>query len=281
MVQIFEILEVREYPYFLTVEVEEGEIVADVINNMNSRKVYLLVDHDTKRIWTYNGQNSSFKLQFYGGILAGMLRKQLKLFYRVYPLNMYSTEDPEFQKIMVKTIGPGRAKTIDKKDFSKSKTQGTLANVAIHNPRLNKALENINFFSTPEDFNRIFLIVAGTIYTDEETPKSFFSEEESSVNLVKMGRLNNGFTFFNDRNYSTRVVVKKRSIQGIELFVHNSDKMPVVRIKTPIIHEEKISKKGSIDKLLAAFDIPESLPDVENDDDDDENDEEEITEGEN
>jgi len=282
MVQIFEILEVREYPYFLTVEVEEGEIVADVINNMNSRKVYLLVDHDTKRIWTYNGQNSSFKLQFYGGILAGMLRKQLKLFYRVYPLNMYSTEDPEFQKIMVKTIGPGRAKTIDKKDFSKSKTQGTLANVAIHNPRLNKALENINFFSTPEDFNRIFLIVAGTIYSDEETPKSFFSEEESSVNLVKMGRLNNGFTFFNDRNYSTRVVVKKRSIQGIELFVHNYDKIPVVRIKTPIIHEEKISKKGSIDKLLAAFDIPESLPDDDaDDDDDDENDKEEITEGEN
>ena len=282
MVQIFEVLEVREDPYFLTVEVEEGEIVADVINNMNSRKVYLLVDHDTKRIWTYNGQYSSFKLQIYGGILAGMLRKQLKLFYRVYPLNMYSTEDPEFQKIMVKTIGPGRAKSIDKKDFSKSKTQGTLANVAIHNPRLNKALENINFFSTPEDFNRIFLIVAGTIYSDEETPKSFFSEEESSVNLVKMGRLNNGFTFFNDRNYSTRVVVKKRSIQGIELFVHNYDKIPVVRIKTPIIHEEKISKKGSIDKLLAAFDIPESLPDDDaDDDDDDENDKEEITEGEN
>jgi hypothetical protein len=58
--------------------------------------------------------------------------------------------------------------------------------------------------------------------------------------------------------------------------------MPVVRIKTPIIHEEKISKERKIDKLLAAFDIPESLPDVENDDDDDdENNEEEITEEEN
>jgi len=262
MIQIFEALEVREDPYFLTVDVEEGEIVADIINNMNSHKVYLLVDHDTKRIWTYNGQNSSFKLQIYGGILAGMLRKQLKLFYRVYPLNMYSTENPEFQKVMVKTIGPGRAKTIDKKDFSKSGTQSASANIIIHNPRLNKALENINSYSTPEDFNRIFLIVAGTIYSDEETPIALI-EEKNSVSLVKMGRLNNGFTFFDDRNYSTRVVVKKRSIQGIELFVHDYDKMPVVHIKIPIIHEEKFSKEGDMDKLLAAFDIPESLPDVE------------------
>jgi len=283
MVQIFEVLEVREYPYFLTVEVEEGEIVADVINNMNSRKVYLLVDHDTKRIWTYNGQTSSFKLQIYGGILAGMLRKQIGIFYRVFALNKYSTEDPEFQKVMVKTIGPGRAKTIDKKDFSKATTQSASANIIIHNPRLNKALENINSYSAPEDFNRIFLIVAGTIYSDEETPKSALSEEESSENLVKttsseelvkMGRLNNGFSFFDDRNYSTRVVIKNRTIQGIELFVHDSDKMPVVHIKIPIIHEEKISKEGDFDKLLAAFDIPESLPDVEVD-------AEEITEGEN
>ena len=153
----------------------------------------------------------------------------------------------------------------------------------IHNPRLSKALENINSYSIPEDFNRIFLIVAGTIYSDEKTPKSMLSEDQSSEDLVKMGRLNNGFTFFDDRNYSTRVVVKNRSIQGIELFVHDYDKMPVVQIKSPIIHEEKISKERKIDKLLAAFDIPESLPDLENDDDDDddENDEEEITEGEN
>jgi len=280
MVQIFEALEVREYPYFLTVELEEGEIVADVINNMNSRKVYLLVDHDTKRIWTYNGQNSSFKLQIYGGILAVMLRKQIGIFYRVFSLNKYSMEDPEFQKVMVKTIGPGKAKTIDKKDFSKSATQSASANITIHNPRFSKALENINSYSAPEDLNRIFLIIAGTIYSDEETPKSFLSEEESSKSIVKMGRLNNGFTFFNDRNYSTRFVVKNRSIQGIELFVHGNDKMPVVYIKTPIIHEEKFSKEGDMDKLFAAFDIPEPLPDVEVNEEDEEDDEE-ITEEEN
>ena len=236
MVQIFEVLEVRKYPYFLTVEVEEGEIVADVINNMNSGKVYLIVDHDTKRIWTYNGQNSSFKCQIYGGILAGMLRKLLKLFYRVYPLNMYSTEDPKFQEVMEQPIGPGKAKAIEKRDFSKSTTQRTFENVIIHNPRLSKAMENINFFSTPEDFKRIFLIIAGTIYSDEE----------GSENIVKMGRLNNGFTMFDDRNYSTRVVIKNRSVQGIELFVQDYDKMSVVQIKYPIIHEDKMSKEENI-----------------------------------
>jgi hypothetical protein len=271
MVQIFEALEVREEPYFLTVEVEEGEIVADIINNMHSLKVYLLVDHDTKRIWTYNGQNSSFKLQIFGGILAGMLRKQIGIFYRIFALNKYSMEDPEFQKVMVKIIGPGRAKTIDKKDFSKSAMQIVSANIIVHNPRLNKALENINSYSAPEDFNRIFLIVAGTIYSDEETPKSVLSEEVSSANLVKMGRLNNGFTFFDDRNYSTRVVVKNRSIQGIELFVHENDIMPIIQIKSPIIHEDKISNKGDVDKLLAAFQIPDSLPDIDSTENDKQN----------
>ncbi|NVM16123.1 MAG: hypothetical protein HWN80_00300 [Candidatus Lokiarchaeota archaeon] len=271
MVQIFEALEVREEPYFLTVEVEEGEIVADVFNNMNSRKVYLLVDHDSKRIWTYNGQISSLKLQIYGGILAGMLRRQIGIFYRIFTLNKYSMDDPEFQKVLVKTIGPGKAKTIDKKDFTKSTTQHILANITIHNPRLSKALENINDYSTPEDFKRIFLIVAGIIYSDEETPKSLLSEEERSESIIKMGRLNNGFTFFDDRNYSTRIVIKNRSIQGLELFVHDNDKMPVVRIKSPIIHEDKISSEGDMDKLLAAFQIPDSLPDIESTENDKQN----------
>jgi hypothetical protein len=263
MIQIFEVLEVREEPYFLTVEVEEGEIAADVINNMNNHKVYLLVDHDRKRIWTYNGKHSSFKLQIYGGILAGMLRKQIGIFYRIFPLNKYHVNDPEYQQLLAKPLGQGKAKTMDKKDISKYKTQVASGEITIHNPRLSKALENINNYITPEEFKRIFLIIAGTIYTDEKSPKTFLSEEEASEHIVKMGRLNNGFTFFDDRNYSTRIVVKNRSIQGIELFVHKHDKMPIVHIKSPIIHEEKISNKGDVDKLLAAFQIPETLPDIE------------------
>jgi len=137
MTQIFEVLEVREFPYFVTIfvtiDIDDVSVVGEVIKDMNSRKVYLLVDHNKKRIWTYNGRNSPFKLQIYGGILAGMLRKQLKLFYRVYPLNMYSTEDPEFQEVMIQSIGSGRAQSINKEDFPKSVIDGTVGEIIIRN----------------------------------------------------------------------------------------------------------------------------------------------------
>ena len=263
MTQIFEVLEVREFPFFITIEIDDLSKIEDVINFMNSRKVYLLVDHNKKKIWTYNGQNSPFKLQIYGGILAGMLRKQLKLFYRVYPLNMYSTEDPEFKEIMEQSIGPGRAQSIGEKDFPKTVIGGTVGEMLFHNPKFSKAMENINSFVKPEDLNRIFLIIAGNVYSEEETPETILKEGQSSTNPVKMGRLNNGFTFFGDRNYSTRITVRNRTIQGIELYVNSYENIPSLRIKSPIIHEEKISNKGDMDTLMAAFNIPESLPDVE------------------
>jgi len=248
--QIFEALELREFPYFLTVDVEEGERVGDIITDLNIRKVYLLIDHDTKRIWTYNGSNSSLKLQIFGGILAGMFRKQLRLFYRIYSLNLYPKDSPEFKKVMDKPIGAGRARSIDKKDFSDSSMQSAAREMIIRNPRLSKAM-------------RIFIIVGGIIYSEEEVPEAMLIEEKSSVNLVKMGRLNNGFTLFDDRNYSTRIIVKDRVIQGIELFVRSNDEMPSLRIKSPIIHEDKISEEGDMEKLIISFEIPDSLPDIE------------------
>jgi len=192
-----------------------------------------------------------------------MLRKQLKLFYRVYPLNMYSTEDPKFQEVMVQSITPGRAQPIGKKDFSEAGVDGNVGHIIIHNPRLSKAMEIINSYAKPEDLKRIFLIIAGNIYSEEETPEAILKEERFSTNLLKMGRLNNGFTLFNDRNYSTRVVVKNRTIQGIELYINSYEKLPSLRIKSPIIHEDKISNEGDIETLIAAFQIPDSLPDVE------------------
>ncbi len=263
MTQIFEVLEVREFPNFVTIDIDDVSVVGEVINVANSRKVYLLVDHNKKRIWTYNGQNSPFKLQIYGGILAGMLRKQLKLFYRVYALNMYSTEDPEFQEVMIQSVEPGRAKSINKDDFSKTVIDGTVGEIIIHNPGLKKAMENINSYAQPEDLKRIFLIIAGNIYSEEETPEAILKEEQYSTNLVKMGRLNNGFTLFKDRNYSTRIIVRNRTIQGIELYVNNYENLPSLRIKSPIIHENKISNTGDMDTLMKAFQIPDSLPDVE------------------
>ena len=273
MTQIFEVVEVREFPYFVTLDIDDVSVVGEVIKDMNSRKVYLLVDHNKKRIWTYNGRNSPFKLQIYGGILAGMFRKQLKLFYRVYALNMYSTEAPEFQEVMLQSVGPGRAQSINKEDFPKSVIDGTVGEIILHNPGLKKAKENINSYAQPEDLKRIFLIIAGNIYSEEDVPEAILKEEQYSTNLVKMGQLNNGFTFFRDRNYSTRIIVRNRTIQGIELYVNSYENLPTLRIKSPIIHEDKISNKGDMDKLMTAFQIPDTLPDVESEDESSNNDE--------
>ncbi len=258
--QIFEVIEVREFPYFLTVDASDGEFVRDKINPLNNHKVFLLVDNENKRIWTYNGPYSSLKLQVFGGILANMLRKQLRMFYRIHSLNLYSEEDKEFQEILDKPIAPGRAQTIDKDAFEKPSEDSTIGNIVIKNPRLNKVLENIKEYPIPEHLKRVFLILGGNVYSEEEIPQSFLKEEKVSIEPVKMGRLNNGFTFFNDRNYSVRIIVRDKSLQGIELFIKEHEKVKILKLKVPTILEEKYNKSGNIASLFEAFKIPDSLP---------------------
>ncbi|MFX1308074.1 MAG: hypothetical protein ACFE9M_04975 [Promethearchaeota archaeon] len=261
--QIFEVIELPEFPYMETREVTQGQVVGDILNETSINRVYLLVDHDTKRIWAFNGPKSSFKIQIYGGILAGKLRQQLRLFYRVYPLNIYSKEDHEFQELLEKPIGGGRAYPIEKKDFPESSPDKYVENVSISNPKINKALEYINEFPKPDNLIRRFMIIGGTIFTDEEVTESFLKEEKETIKPIKLGRLNNGFTLFQDHNYSTRLFIKERKIQGIELFIDENDKSPTFKIEIPVIHEDKFNKPGSMKSLIQAFQIPKKLQEEE------------------
>ncbi|MFX0003139.1 MAG: hypothetical protein ACFE9C_00075 [Candidatus Hodarchaeota archaeon] len=257
--QIFEVIELSEFPYMETKEVTQGQVVSDILNEKNNQIVYLLVDHDTKRIWAYNGSKSSLKTQIYGGILAGMLRKQLRLFYRVYPLNMYSRESREFQELLEKPIGGGRANPIEKKDFSETTPDKNIMEISISNPKINKAIEDINELPNPDNLLRRFMIIGGSIFTDEEITESFLKDEKTRIKTIKLGRLNNGFTFFQDHNYSTRLIIKERNVQGIELFIPKDDKSPTYKIDIPVIHEDKFSKPGSMDSLIKAFQIPKQI----------------------
>ncbi|MHA2007912.1 MAG: hypothetical protein ACXABO_11130 [Promethearchaeota archaeon] len=260
--QIFEVIELAKFPFMEMKEINEGTTVSDVLNNNNitSNNVFLLVDHDTKRIWTYNEPQSSLKIQVYAGILAGMLRQQLKLFYRVYPLNMYSSNDNQFQEIMNKQLGVGRAKVITEKNFSKSIPVKQISNLDLSNPDMMKAIEYINQFPQPDNLIRKFMIIGGYIYTDEEFTESFLNEEKIITNPIKLGRLNNGFTLFNEQNYSTRLIIKDRKIQGIELYVNQDEISTSLKLQIPIIFEEKYNKPGSIDNLISSFKIPDQLP---------------------
>lgn len=262
-VQVFEAIEIREYPYFMTVEASDGELVKDIIKDTNSHKVYLLVDHDTKRIWTYNGPNSSLKLQIFAGILAGILRKQLRGFYRIHSLNQYTQEDNEFKEILNKPIGVGRATTIEKDDFPSQPDFKNESQISIKTPKMNQALEEINQYPIPSNYERIFLLIRNTIYSEEETVESILTEKKVAKKEEKLGQLNNGFTFFNDRNYSVRFIVKHNQIQGLELFVPKHEEIPLVKLKTPVIKEVKYSRSGDMKSLIKAFKIPEKNVDEE------------------
>ncbi len=262
-VQVFEAIEIREYPYFLTIEASDGELVKDIVNYTNSHKVFLLVDHDTKRIWTYSGPKSSLKLQIFGGILAGMLRKQLRGFYRIHSLNRYTPEDNEFVEILNKPIGEGRATTIEKDDFPSQPEFINENQISIKTPKMNQALEEINQYPIPSDYDRIFLLIRNTIYTEEEIVESILTERKTAKKEVKLGQLNNGFNFFNDRNYSVRFIVKHNEIQGLELFVPKHEEIPLVKLKTSVIKEVKYSRTGDMNSLVKAFKIPETNVDEE------------------
>ena len=263
--QIFEVIELTEFPFMETRELVAGTLVSDILNNSSDEKVFLLVDHDTKRIWTFNGPKSLLKIQIYGGILAGKLRQQLKLFYRVYPLNMYSKTEKEFQQILDKYLGPGRAKPIEKKDFTEKTIDRYQPLTSIQNPNMLNAIEYINKIPQPENLIRRFMIIGGQIFTEEEVMESFVKEEKRSIQPVKLGRLNNGFTFFRDLNYSTRLIIKERQIQGIELYINKDDKSPPLKLKIPVIDEDKYNKSWSIESLVHAFQIPDQLAKEEKD----------------
>ncbi len=262
--QIFEVLELEEFPHMAIKEILEGETVKDFINSDNADKVFLLVDHDSKSIYMWNGSSSSFKLQMYGGILARKMRQQLRLFYRVYPLNIYSKDDKKFQDVMEKSLGGGIAKPFEKKDFME-KSYGSSARLDITvatNIDINKAIEYVNDISPPENYERKFFLIGGNVYTEEDIAETFVKEEKTVKKPLKMGLLNRGFTFFSDYNYSTRLIINDRQIQGIELYIHKEDKSQtqVLELKIPIFTEDKYSKPRDINNVLNAFEIPKKLP---------------------
>ncbi|MFX1338040.1 MAG: hypothetical protein ACFFDK_05485 [Promethearchaeota archaeon] len=266
--QVFEVLEVEEFPHMAINEIFEGETVRDILENDNEDRVFLIIDHDSKMIYMWNGQKSSFKLQIYGGILARKMRQQLRLFYRVYSLNAYSKDDKKYQDVIEKKLGGGIAKSFEKKDFME-KQYGSSARLDITiatNIDINKAIEYINDIPPPENYIRKFFLISGNVYTEEDVVETFVQKEKIIKIPFKMGVLNRGFTFFSDYDYSTRLIINDRQIQGIELYIHENDKSKIqtLNLKIPIFSEERFFSPGVITDVLNAFKIPDRISEEEN-----------------
>lgn len=260
--QIFEVIELNEFPWMGTQEILEAGTVADILKEENENKVFLLVDHDTKQILTYNGRISPFKLQIYGGILAKMLRAQLRLFYRVMQLNLYPKNDKIFSELLKKPINGGKAQPIVNSDFlADQKEEPAERDLSVHiGLKSRHANQYLSELPKLEGYSKKLSIVGNSVYIDEDVVEKFLDEEKISYKAEKMGSLNRGFTFFEEVNYSTRILIKNRIVQGIELYVHKDKEMSVLDVGIPVIYEKKLHESQNFDNIVKAIKIPDKLP---------------------
>ena len=124
-----------------------------------------------------------------------------------------------------------------------------------------KIMDFLKDIPRPDGHEIKFVLIGDNVYSEEEDIETFVKEEKSVKKPIKLGKLNQGFTFFDAESYSTRLVVKNRKVQGIELYVPKDQDLPALKVDVPIIQEDRFTKKGEMDVLINAFQIPESLPD--------------------
>ena len=111
----------------------------------------------------------------------------------------------------------------------------------------------ISKFPQPSGFSRRLIISRGNVYTEEMVVEEFFINKKCRKKIIKLGRVNTGFTFFNDPSYSTRLITKRGRIQAIELYIHDRDKVKPLELEIPLIYEDRLSKPVSPEALLNAF----------------------------
>ncbi|MFO8019197.1 MAG: hypothetical protein R6U96_11215 [Promethearchaeia archaeon] len=262
--QIFKTIILKKYPYMKTEEVTEGETVKEILKAPDHQDhVYLLVDHDKKRILTYNGPKSSLKLQIYGGILAHKLRIQLRGFYRIFLLNRHLMDSDFFTEALKSPLGGGRAEEITESDFTEQhELEQKRKTLSVHQDlQVNEALNYIKELPKPEGLRRECILIGNNIFVDEKKTKALITDKKEEKTIKKMGKLNTGFTFFGDRKYSTRLIIRNKKVQGIELFVPKDNKSEkILSLKVPVIYDEKVSQSRDINQLVKAFNIPEEYP---------------------
>ena len=84
----------------------------------------------------------------------------------------------------------------------------------------------------------------------------FFIKEEKAVKqLIHLGPLNDGFTFFDDKSYTTRLVINKGNIHIIELYIPKNKKTDSLELKVPLLQEARFSRSNSLDSLIKSFQI--------------------------
>jgi len=110
-------------------------------------------------------------------------------------------------------------------------------------------------FPQSDDYILRFMITEGNVYTEEKNVVSFIKEEKDIKHLFHLGRLNDGFTFFDDKSYTMRLVINKGNIHIIELYIPKNNKTDSLELKVPLLQEARFSRSNSLDSLIKSFQI--------------------------
>ncbi|MCP4762260.1 MAG: hypothetical protein GY870_10805 [archaeon] len=233
---------------------------------ISENKVYLIVNDDQKMIWLYKGLDASIKLQFIGCLVQKQLKLQLRGFYGTKDFNL--PKDSElYQKIMSSKSGSGRAKEIlrtdvdVKKEEQISKTQDTVdksrvKETSVHRDVISKiVIPDILELENPQGFHRNMTFIGGSAYSEEIVIDKFITEDKKKKNLRFLGKLPNGFFFIED--ISSRIIIKKGTVQALDFMVNNDQFLGTKKIMVPVLLKDKFSREGDINVLIKNFSNPE------------------------
>ncbi len=241
-----------------------------VRENLRDDGVYIIIDDNKKTVWLYKGHKANLLLQIVGATLQDKMRMSLKSTYKSNDLNKFKKDSDIFTEVMDATVKAGLAKEIRKSrqelgaspteakrrafmTYAESRMQETCVHKGINTK---EAIQEVLEFENPPGFIRHMSMVAGNMYNEDTVVDKFVTENKEHTTLKKIGILPNGFYFL--ENMSSRLFIKEGKVVCLDLMVEKDRDLGENRILVPVLHKEKINRKGDLNILLNAFKAPKS-----------------------
>lgn len=241
-----------------------------VRDNLQDDGVYIIIDDNKKIVWLFKGHKADLMLQIIGATLQDKMLLSLKSTYRSNDLNKYKKDSEIFTEVMDATVKPGLAKEIHKQrkeneespteekrrafmTFAASRMQETCVHKGVNTKEI---IQEVLEFENPPGFIRHMSMVAGNMYNEDTVVEKFITDNKKHTTLKKIGILPNGFYFL--ENMSSRLYIKDGKVACLDLMVEKDRDLGENRVLVPILHKEKINRKGDINILLNAFKPPKS-----------------------
>ena len=236
-----------------------------VSENLLSDGVYLIIDDNKKIVWIYKGVKASLLLQIIGATLQKEMLKSLKSTYRLNDLNKFPKNSEMVSEVMDSQVKTGLAPEIRKKSKSeelsplstkrgkfKTYAQSRMIETCIHKDvSAKEIIPQVLEFENPPGYKRHMSLITGGMYNEDTVVEKFITESKEKTNLNKVGTLPNGFYFL--ENMSSRLFIKDGKVACLDFMVSEKKDLGENRVLVPVLHREKLHRKGDINILMNAF----------------------------